>query len=207
MAKSARMAVLGRRGGLVGGRARARALTPSRRRAIARDAARARWSKPVLEEDTRLDLATLVAHVGASVARVAPPPDLEAQVVRAIEASHGDSALARMLPVFLWRMRQRLDLREVVRRARSQGEGAALGFFLETAGKLGRSRVFDEALVRLRSSVRAARPTYFFDGTAGRPFEHAVAELRTPPVARRWGLLMNMPWESFASHFEKTSRL
>jgi hypothetical protein len=36
-------AALGRRGGLKGGRARAEALTPARRRAIAKKAARARW--------------------------------------------------------------------------------------------------------------------------------------------------------------------
>ena len=207
MTKSAKMAALGKRGGLVGGRARARALAPSRRRAIARQAARARWSKPVLPKEARLDLVTLVAHLGASVARIPPPRDLEARVVRAIEASHRDSALARMLPVLLWRMRHRLDLPRLVRRAGRQGEGPALGFFLETAGKLGRSPVFDEALVHLRRSLRAARPTYFFHGTARRLFEHAVTEQRTPEVARRWGLLMNMPWESFASHFEKTGRL
>ena len=36
---------LGRRGGLKGGKARAEKLTPIRRKAIARRAARARWSK------------------------------------------------------------------------------------------------------------------------------------------------------------------
>jgi len=38
-------AALGRLGGLKGGRARAEALTPERRREIARAAARARWSR------------------------------------------------------------------------------------------------------------------------------------------------------------------
>lgn len=37
--------LLGRRGGLRGGRARAEALTPSERAAIARRAAQARWAK------------------------------------------------------------------------------------------------------------------------------------------------------------------
>jgi hypothetical protein len=37
---------LGRRGGLKGGVARARALTPERRSEIARTASRARWSSP-----------------------------------------------------------------------------------------------------------------------------------------------------------------
>ena len=43
--KNPHEAALGRLGGLKGGPARAAALTPSRRRAIARQAARARWHR------------------------------------------------------------------------------------------------------------------------------------------------------------------
>ncbi|MBX6370212.1 MAG: histone H1 [Rhodospirillales bacterium] len=43
--KDAAAAELGRRGGLKGGRARANALTPEERAAVARKAAAARWSK------------------------------------------------------------------------------------------------------------------------------------------------------------------
>ncbi len=45
-AKNLYAAALGRLGGLKGGKARAKALTPKRRREIARKAARARWKKP-----------------------------------------------------------------------------------------------------------------------------------------------------------------
>ena len=38
---------LGRKGGLKGGRARAEALSPAKRKAIAKKAAVARWSQPV----------------------------------------------------------------------------------------------------------------------------------------------------------------
>ena len=207
MAKSRRMAALGRKGGLVGGPARARALPPPRRAAIARKAARVRWSRPVLAEDASLDLAALVAHGGSSAARSPVPRRLETHVVKAVKASHRDSALARMLPVFLWRMRDRLDTAELVREARRQGEGAPLGFFLETAARLGGSGVFDEALARLRANAHPARPSYFFAGTSRRPFERVVTERATPAIARRWGLLMNMPWESFASYFRKTAHL
>jgi hypothetical protein len=44
--KNPHAAALGRLGGLKGGHARAAKLTPRRRRAIARTAARARWAKP-----------------------------------------------------------------------------------------------------------------------------------------------------------------
>jgi hypothetical protein len=154
-----------------------------------------------------VDLATLVAHAGSSVARAPLPGRLEAQVVRAVKLSRRDSALARMLPVFLWRTRALLDLAELVKEARRQDARPALGFFLDTASRLGGSRVFEGALRRLRPSARPARPFQFFLGTENSPWERAAALRATPAVARRWGLLMNMPWESFASHFEKTSEL
>jgi len=178
-----------------------------RRAAIARRAARARWARPVLSEDDWLGLAPLVALGGSSVARAPLPRRLETQVVRAVKASRRDSAMARMLPVFLWRTRDRLDLAELVRQAEGKSEGPALGFFLETAARLGGSGVFDETLRRLRASARPARPFYFFVGAHGRPWERAAADENTPAVARQWGLLMNMPWESFASYFEKAAEL
>jgi hypothetical protein len=39
------LASIGRKGGLVGGRARAKKLSPQRRKTIARNAAKARWKK------------------------------------------------------------------------------------------------------------------------------------------------------------------
>jgi hypothetical protein len=47
---NAHAAALGRLGGLKGGPARAAKLTPARRRAIARAAARARWNHPPVDE-------------------------------------------------------------------------------------------------------------------------------------------------------------
>lgn len=44
-ARSAHMAEIGSRGGRKGGKSRARILSPSKRKAIARKAAKARWSK------------------------------------------------------------------------------------------------------------------------------------------------------------------
>jgi hypothetical protein len=201
------MAALGRKGGLRGGPARARALEPSRRAAIARQAARARWSKPVLAKDARPDLAALVAYGGSSVAHVPLPRSLEKQVMRAVSASRHDSALARMLPVFLWRSRRQLDMRALVTLTKTPRDRASLGFFLEITAKLGRTRIFDEAILRLRATTRTSPPWYFFLGTEQRPFERAAADHATSAVARHWGLLMNMPWESFASYFEKAAPL
>jgi hypothetical protein len=201
------MAALGRKGGTIGGHARAQALSPARREAIARAAAQKRWRRPVLTSSSRLDLAALVAHGGSRASPVELPETFERHVLRALQASRRDSSLARMLPVFLWRTRKQLDLRRLVREARSHEQRVVLGFFLELTAELGGTRLFDEAIGRLRASSRPARPGFFFLESRHRPWEQAAAEAATPEVARRWGLLMNMPRDSFASYFEKTASL
>lgn len=203
------MTALGRRGGRAGGPARARALSPQRRSEIAQRAARARWGRSTAASppSSHQQLLSFVAHHGSRAAGAGSTDDLETIAIRALAASRRDSSLARMLPVFLWRVGDRLDLDRLVRAAKRKGLAAALGFFLELASILGESRVFDEALTVLRPHARATRPSYFFEGTSGRPFERAASVVNTPAEARRWGLLMNMPFDSFASYFRKVARL
>jgi hypothetical protein len=201
------MRQLGRRGGLLGGRARAGALTPARRSAIARRAAQARWSKRLLVPGQTADLASFVAHYGSAVASLPPPADLETLALRAVARSRRDSALARMLPVFMWRVRHELDLDRLVVVASRKGQAQELGFFLEAAARLGHSNTYDLALAQLRRSARGAKPRYFFHGTGTRPFERMAADVETPPLARQWGLLMNVGWDSFSSYFRKSARL
>jgi hypothetical protein len=205
------MRALGRRGGLVGGRARARALSASRRAAIAREAASARWHGPVLLLDRgprdHGELLAFVAHYGATVARGAARCSLEAVVLRAVRASRRDPALARMLPVFLWRVRDKLDMAKMVALARRRRLVPALGYFLELVAALASWRGFDEAIARLRTQARPDRALLFFHETARNPFEAMAAEERTPAEARRWGLLTGTPTESFSNYFRKASAL
>jgi hypothetical protein len=202
------MRELGRRGGLAGGPARARALSASRRAAIARAAANARWRRPpaVADEQPRSheQLLAFVAHHGGEPASRF---SLEAVAVEAVFASRSDSALARMLPVFLWRSRRALDADALIRRARRRRVAPVLGYFLELTAALGRWRGFDEAIARLRKDARPSRAVWFFHGTGKHPFEAMLAEERTPEMARRWGLLTGTPTDSFASYFRKTSAL
>ncbi|HET6280832.1 MAG TPA: hypothetical protein VFH73_07700, partial [Polyangia bacterium] len=158
MAKLAKMAALGRRGGLLGGPARARSLGSRRRKAIATKAAVSRWAKPVLVMDRlprgRGELLSLVANYGASVAKGRIVSGLERVVLQAVKASRRDMALARMVPVFLWRVRDDLDLVALVTRARKVKCAATLGYFLELAGHLGAFTGFDDAVRQLRIDAR-----------------------------------------------------
>src|SRR5262249_35089481 len=49
----------------------------------------------------------------------------------AVKLAHGDAAVARVLPLCLWSLRDRLDLGRLATRARRDREKHALGFFLE----------------------------------------------------------------------------
>ena len=152
MAPSRKMRALGRRGGLAGGRARARALTPPRRIAIARQAARSRWNRPVLVIDRKPrdhgELLAFVAHYGSDVARSKVRCSLEDVALRAVLASRRDPALARMLPVFLWRVRDALKLDKMIAGSRRRGIARALGYFLDVTGSLGSWRGFDAAIAK-----------------------------------------------------------
>ena len=128
-------------------------------------------------------------------------PTLEQVVAAALALSHRDAAVARVLPLVLWRHRNRLDHEELVRRASLQNEGQALGFFLELAGALGRDAPLKTRARALRDRRRTrARP--FFTRVLGRR-ELALVRARTPALARRWGYLLNMDLDSFVSAFDK----
>jgi hypothetical protein len=205
------MASLGRRGGLRGGVARARALTRGQRSAIASRAAQARWSKRLLGLDRRPrdqeELLAFVAHYGARVSKGSARCSLEGVALRAVRASRRDPGMARMLPVFLWRVRKELDLDELAKKARELALGSSLGYFLELTGKLGSWRGFDRAIARLRPLAKPDRAVLFFHVAKRNPFEAMAAEERTPIEARRWGLLTGTPTDSFASYFRRVRDL
>jgi len=211
MARESKMALLGRRGGRRGGPARAAALTPARREEIARKAARTRWTRPVLVID-RLprdheELVSFVAHYGSRVSTTRIERGLEDVVLKAVKASRRDSALARMLPVFLWRARAGLELERLEKKVKSRSEAAALGYFLQLAARLGAFAGFDATVARLKSLACPRRLSFFFATTACNPFEAMIARERTPDEALEWGLLTGTPTDSFETYFRKVASL
>jgi hypothetical protein len=152
------------------------------------------------------ELTAFVAHYGTRVTKGQPSCDLADVALRAVRSSRRDPALARMLPVFLWRARDALDLDALVVRAQRQRQSPGIGYFLELAGTLGGSRRLGSAARRLRPKSQP-RPALFFEAAARNPFEALAAEERTPPQARRWGLLTGTPTDSFTTYFEKVRNL
>jgi hypothetical protein len=208
--KNPHAVALGRLGGLkggpLGGRARAAALSPSERAEIARRAAAARWGKAP-ELPTPGQVRGWLADAGAPLVRseapASPPPkSLEELAVQAARVAPLDASLTRALPVFLWRNRSRLHLPVLVRMARRAREARVVGFFLDLTAELSADASLRRAADELRSN-RAPRSSPFFRSTARSPFAREAARRNSSHVARRWGFLMNMPLDSFQALFGK----
>jgi hypothetical protein len=152
-------------------------------------------------ETVRTWLSAAGAPLLVSRPATGPMPSLEQVVAEAVALSHRDAAVARVLPLVLWRHRNGLDHEELARQAALRNERQALGFFLELTGSLGGDPGLKARARRLRDRRRTrARP--FFARAPG-PRALALARARTPALARRWGYLMNMDLSSFASPFGK----
>jgi hypothetical protein len=133
-----------------------------------------------------------------------PPPNLEEGVAEALVLSHRDATVARVLPLVLWRQRDRLDMERLVSEASHRDERSTLGYFLELAGQLGGDSALVHAARRLHDRRRTkVRP--FFVGPLG-PHAAAAARRNTPKEALRWGYVMNMGLDSFRTIFEKFAR-
>jgi hypothetical protein len=128
-------------------------------------------------------------------------PPLEEVLAAGLAVSHHDATVARVLPLVFWRHRDQLDHGRLVRAATRRHERQALGFFLELTGLLAE----DPRLASLSEPLRdrrRTRPRPFFARAQGR-MALALARRRTPALARKWGYLINMDLDSFASAFGK----
>ena len=156
---------------------------------------------PARAEQVRGWLAAVGAPLLVSEGVSARPPGLEEVVARGLALSHEDATVARVLPVVLWMQKDRLDEHRLVREATRLDERQTLGFFLELTGRLARNDRF-ASLSRSLRDRRRSRVRPFFARPHGR-MALGAARRSTPRVARRWGYLMNMGMDSFASAFAK----
>jgi hypothetical protein len=173
-------------------------------RQVAKAPGQVRTDRPMNHDhEVRTALAAVGAPLGSP--RTKTPPPLEEALANALVLSHRDPTVARVLPLVLWRQRDRLDLDRLVAQASRRDERSALGYFLELAGRLGD----DSALVQAARGLRDRRRTktrQFFAGPLG-PHAAALARRNTPKEALRWGYVMNMPLDSFRTLFEKFAKL
>jgi hypothetical protein len=151
------------------------------------------------EQELRGQLAALGAPLGGPAKSRHLPA--EAVLAEGLVLAHHSPTVARVLPVAFWRQRETLDYERLEQAATQRDERHALGFYLELTGQLGG----DRRLVRRASGLRDGRRTAlrpFFSAGRG-PLALAAAREKSPALARRWGFLMNMELESFATAFRK----
>ena len=152
------------------------------------------------EQGLRGRLAALGAPLGgrAQATRHAPPEEVLAD---GLVLAHHSPTVARVLPVAFWGQRDKLDYERLERAATLRDERQALWFYLELTGRLGGDRRLVRRASRLRDRRRTALRAFFSGGRGS--FARAAAQERSPALARRWGFLMNMELESFATAFRK----
>ncbi len=150
--------------------------------------------------DLKGELAGLGLPVNAAKSSPSDDRPLEPLLASACTLAHRDASVARSLPVLLARYRDELDMRELEHACRSVGQKHTMGFFLELTAQLSGDRALSNAATHFRDK-RRKKERQFFDNASA--FSRRVAESRSPALAKKWKLLMNLSHESFASTFEK----
>jgi transcriptional regulator with XRE-family HTH domain len=160
---------------------------------------------PVPPEQVQAWLAHLGAPLyGSTAVDASEVPRPERVLAEALPLARKESNVARALPIAFHRVRDHLDFRLLRRLAAERGQARTLGFFLELTSELSGDVALARAARPLAAHARRRkRATQFFKVRS--PAERRLAELKTPPSARRWGFRMNMSQDSFASMFHKAA--
>ncbi|MFH1262529.1 MAG: hypothetical protein V1495_03660 [Pseudomonadota bacterium] len=89
--------------------------------------------------------------------------------------------------------------------AKEAGELQTLGFFLDLTGTLaGRKSLKKAAQELIDRRVKYSEP--FFRNGSPNKYVAALADRRTPPLARKWHFTMNMDMDDFRTFFRKFDR-
>lgn len=125
---------------------------------------------------------------------------LEDTILKALVAARREGLLLRVLLVVVAKNESAIDWLELKQKAHRLKLKAELGWLLELAGDLlGNQFLHSQAQV----FVDRRRKSLQFFPEAQTRFERELAELRSPPRARRWGFLMNHSEESLRAFLEK----
>ena len=155
---------------------------------------------PERANDWEATAETLVA-LGAPLSGWRPNRRLapETALALALRFASTDASLLRSLPIVLARTWRELDWSKLENSARAQNSLALLGMLTELTASLAGLEELGEKARRWWRPPRETRHLF-------RPrndFDRELAEHRTPPVARKWGFLMNMGEDSFRALYER----
>lgn len=155
---------------------------------------------PTAEEDAtqvKESLAAMGAPLGVRPIRHLDP---DATLVRALRIARRDGTVLRVLPLVVARNEQTLDWAALKERARREKLKGELGVIVDLAGHLLERPSLRRRVADLKDR-RRKKMRYFPEPRSS--FERALAEGRTPPIARAWGFFMNVSEDSFRSTLSK----
>lgn len=126
-------------------------------------------------------------------------PDVATVLAHGVKLARADASVARSLPVFVWKNRDKLDSKRARVVASQLGERHAVGFFLDLTGTLAGDRSLQEASASFRDLRRRSVQDFFVGQYSA--MERQLADSRSPDTARNWQFRMNMTMDTFASTF------
>jgi hypothetical protein len=130
-----------------------------------------------------------------------PEAEREQAVVDAVRLARRDATFARVMPVMLWTLGDKVDRERLQATAIRGHEKHALGFLVALTAELAGDKALRAWSERLRDHrARGVRPFFALASARG---AHALAEPRTPQVARDWGFSMDLDLDSFRTAFDK----
>lgn len=126
----------------------------------------------------------------------------------ALDLVHHDPVLARCFPLLVEQNRDFLaDKEEFAYLALDSKRAKTLGFFMDLTGELANAPELSEQAQALFSKLTKETELEPFFAKKLSKRRRLVAEQTTPQVAKKWGFLLNIGLDSFASHFRKCSHL
>jgi hypothetical protein len=190
--------------GRSGGLARAKALSHRKRSEIARKAALRRWRKPdpgFGKTPRGREAVTALVALGRP-STVDPSVDVPRVCLDALKLCRKDACLMRMMPVFLWRFRERL--RHFV--PENEAQRRLFGYLRAVAARLSGDVFLVEASRHL-PPMSEDGPEALLESQGSSPF--AVRRMLAEPDAEAssWGFLLGATNGYFESYFEKVKGL
>lgn len=113
-----------------------------------------------------------------------------------------ESAVARVLPVFIYKNLQSFDFAKLYFWSKQLAAKHEVGLFVSLAGELGNSGKLVKEARRFRDKRVKETREFFLNQSSSSQRE--LAERNTPPLARQWKFRMNMSMDSFRSTFERS---
>ncbi len=129
---------------------------------------------------------------------------IERVLAAAVDLSRSQGTVALVLPYVVHRHASTLRFPLLKHWARKLGMTTAAGMFVDLASDLGHNPRLRTEARRFRDGRVSGQHDFFVSDTS--PTAREVAKLNTPPTAKRWHFIMNMPLDSMRSVFDKQAR-